>query len=139
MNTKDLYTISKLFEKEAQVSQEKRPNVHHPVDLLHVLSRARMMPPPLSFLTPVLNQAKVKGDTNVSIELVVAPGGVASFRTSLSPFDKEKGERIDAMLKVRFGKAIEEALRKQGAMVEQEQVLPWISLVYKAPLQNTSG
>ena len=139
MNPKDLLTLSNLFEKAAQQLQQPAkpktdPKLQHMAqepDIIAAMTRAKLVPIQTSLVVPVFSRAGVYNNTKITVSMTLSPDYRVVFHTSLDPLDMEKAKKIDAMMGVRFGKAVGDAMKKIGIVIDRDVDVPFFSLDYK--------
>jgi hypothetical protein len=138
MNNKDLLILTDLFEKSAQQLQpankaKANPKQHmaQESDIVMAMTRAKLVPIQTSLVVPVFSRAGVYNNTKITVSMTLSPDYRVMFHTSLDPLDMEKAKKIDAMMGVRFGKAVGDAMKKIGIVVDRDVDVPFFSLDYK--------
>lgn len=132
MNTKDIYILTAMFEKQAQSLQakkpkpEQKPKVVSGGDIMKLLQKMRLMGNS-TWVSPLLERSGIK-DTNVSINLMVAPSGGVSFASKLMPENVIGSNALDRMLDTRFSKMIADALKKANYSVASIVSIPWLNI-----------
>jgi len=144
MNPKDLYTLTKLFEKQAQMAppqvkakgDPKQQHIAQEPDIIAAMTRMKLVPVKTSLVVPVFSRANVYNNTKITVSLTLQPDYGVLFHTMLEPGDLEKAKKIDTMLGVQFGKSVGEAMKKAGIVVDHDVYVPYFTLDYKTTKPN---
>ena len=143
MNNKDLLILTDLFEKSSQQLQpankaKANPKQHmaQAPDIVMAMTRAKLVPIKTSLVVPVFSRAGVYNNTKITVSMTLSPDYRVVFHTSLDPLDMEKAKKIDAMMGVRFGKAVGDAMKKIGIVVDRDVDVPFFTLDYKTTKPN---